>query len=50
VQATKADYAGNEALLRGVFGYQPLRTGPPQVEAAPAAAATPPAAPAKTGG
>jgi hypothetical protein len=47
VPATKADYAGSEAILRGVFGYQPLRSGPPQVEA-PKPATTP--APAKSGG
>jgi ABC-type phosphate/phosphonate transport system substrate-binding protein len=40
VPATKADYAGSEAILRGVFGYQPLRTAPaaPKPATAPAAA------------
>jgi hypothetical protein len=44
VPAGKADYAGNEALLRGVFGYQPLRSAPAAAPAqpAPAAATTPP--------
>ncbi|HMB57329.1 MAG TPA: PhnD/SsuA/transferrin family substrate-binding protein [Arenimonas sp.] len=39
VPATAADYAGNERLLRGVFGYQPIpgKNAPP-----PAAAAPPP--------
>lgn len=51
VPATAADYAGNERLLRGVFGYQQLKGRP-----APAASTAPPAAPgsapapAKTGG
>jgi hypothetical protein len=34
VPATAADYAGNERLLRGVFGYQPLK-GRPAPAAAP---------------
>ena len=42
VPANKADYAGNEALLRNVFGYQALRR-PAAAPAAPAPApATPP--------
>ena len=44
VPATAAEYAGNERLLRGVFGYQPLKgksiptatTAPPGAEPAPA--------------
>jgi hypothetical protein len=40
VPATRADYAGAEALLREVFGYQPLR-------ARPATATNPPPAPAQ---
>jgi len=40
VPAVSADYAGNERLLRGVFGYVPLKGRP-----APAAGGAPPAAP-----
>jgi hypothetical protein len=40
VPATAADYAGNERLLRGVFGYVPLKARP-----APAATTSPNAAP-----
>ena len=40
VPATAADYAGNERLLRGVFGYQPLKSKP-----APAAVSAPGAPP-----
>jgi hypothetical protein len=40
VPATAAEYAGNERLLRGVFGYQALKTKP-----APAASTAPPGAP-----
>jgi hypothetical protein len=40
VPATSADYAGNERLLRGVFGYTPLKGRP-----APAASTAPPGAP-----
>jgi len=40
VPATAADYAGNERLLRGVFGYVPLKSKP-----APAAASAPGAPP-----
>jgi hypothetical protein len=46
VPATRADYAGNEALLRGVFGYQPLPPGTVPAAPAPAPAAPPAAAPA----
>jgi ABC-type phosphate/phosphonate transport system substrate-binding protein len=46
VPATAADYAGNERLLRGVFGYQPL----PGQKIAPAATTAPPGTePPKTG-
>jgi hypothetical protein len=48
VPTSAAEYAGNERLLRGVFGYQPLpgqRAAPP-----PAASTTPPGTePPKTG-
>ncbi len=37
VPATSAEYAGNERLLRGVFGYQALKGRPP-----PAASTAPP--------
>ena len=40
VPATTAEYAGNERLLRGVFGYIPLKAKP-----APAASSAPGAAP-----
>jgi len=40
VPAAAADYAGNERLLRGVFGYVPLKARP-----APAATTAPGAAP-----
>ena len=40
VPATAAEYAGNERLLRGVFGYVPLKSQP-----APAATTAPGAAP-----
>ncbi len=39
VSATAGEYAGNERMLRGVFGYQPKKSAPP------AAPATPPANP-----
>ena len=45
VSAAAADYAGNERLLRGVFGYQPLPG-----RALPAATAPPGADPAKPTG
>jgi hypothetical protein len=38
VTATKTDYAGSEALLRGVFGYQPLRAAPAPAAPRPATA------------
>ena len=44
VPATAADYAGNERLLRGVFGYQPLPGRAVQESTAP-----PGTEPAKTG-
>jgi hypothetical protein len=44
VPATAAEYAGNERLLRGVFGYVPLKTAPP-----PAANSAPDAPPGTTG-
>jgi len=44
VPATAAEYAGNERLLRGVFGYVPLKSAPP-----PAAASAPGAPPGTTG-
>jgi hypothetical protein len=42
-----ADFSGNERLLRGVFGYQPLRRGPatPAATAAPGAPGAPAVAP-----
>lgn len=43
VPATAAEYAGNERLLRGVFGYQPLKSKP-----APAAVTAPGAPPGST--
>jgi hypothetical protein len=43
VPATAAEYAGNERLLRGVFGYQPM---PTKAGAAAAAAPAAPGAPA----
>jgi hypothetical protein len=44
VPATAAEYAGNERLLRGVFGYVPLKSAPP-----PAANSAPDAPPGTTG-
>lgn len=44
VPATAAEYAGNERLLKGVFGYQPLPT-----KAAPRTVAAPGAKPAPKG-
>jgi hypothetical protein len=44
VPASAADYAGNERLLRGVFGYVPVKGRPP----APAAISAPPGAPGAT--
>ena len=43
VPASAADYAGNERLLRGVFGYQPMpsKPGAAPAVAAPGAEATP---------
>jgi hypothetical protein len=48
VPATAAEYAGNERLLRGVFGYVPLKTAPPP--AATSAPDAPPGAPVKATG
>ncbi len=45
VPAVAADYAGNERLLRGVFGYQPL----PGRKVVPAVTAPPGTEPAKSG-
>ena len=51
VPASAADYAGSEALLRGVFGYQPLKGAPRPAApvATPTAAPAAPAAPPKKG-
>lgn len=46
VPASAADYAGNERLLRGVFGYQPLPSKPGPAAAAAGAPGAPAAAPA----
>jgi hypothetical protein len=48
VPATAAEYAGNERLLRGVFGYVPLKGAPPP--AATSAPNAPPGAPVKATG
>jgi hypothetical protein len=47
VPAVASDFSGNERLLRGVFGYQPLRRGParPAANAAPGVPGAPAAAP-----
>jgi hypothetical protein len=45
VPASPAEYAGNERLLRGVFGYVPLKSAPPS--AANSAPDAPPCAPVK---
>ena len=39
--ATAAEYAGNERLLRGVFGYKPLPSKAPPPPTAPPPGATP---------
>jgi hypothetical protein len=45
VPANAAEYAGNERLLRGVFGYQPMPSkSMPTAVAAPGAPAAPPQA------
>jgi ABC-type phosphate/phosphonate transport system substrate-binding protein len=49
VPATRADYAGSEALLRGVFGYQALPAGARPVAPAAPAAKPATAAPPKKG-
>jgi ABC-type phosphate/phosphonate transport system substrate-binding protein len=43
VPASAGDYAGNERLLRGVFGYQPLPSRPSAAPAATAVGGTEPA-------
>jgi len=48
VPASPAEYAGNERLLRGVFGYVPLKSAPPP--AANSAPDAPPGAPVKATG
>jgi hypothetical protein len=50
VPATAAEYAGNERLLRGVFGYQALKSKPaPAATSAPGAPGAP-AAPVQSTG